>query len=288
MASSENQWWPAPAKLNLMLHITGRRDDGYHLLQTVFQFVDYGDRLQFATRDDGRIVLLGAVEAQPQKDLVYRAAQCLRQHCQIRQGVVIRLDKRLPTGAGLGGGSSDAATTLVALNRLWRCGLDEDALVALGLQLGADVPVFIRGEAAFAEGIGEKLSPIDLPEDWFVVLTPPVHVPTGEIFCKPHLTRDCSAIKICDLSSRPWRNVCTPVVVESYPQVGQAIEMLGEFAEARMSGTGASVFARFPRAGQANDVAQALRAKLPPDWRCFVAQGKNRSPLRECFGNFEC
>lgn len=264
-----------------MLHITGRREDGYHELQTVFQFLDAGDTLQFALRDDADIRLSGSPANVPEEEnLVYRAAKLL-QPMAPRRGVDIRLHKALPMGAGLGGGSSDAATTLVALNHLWQLGLSPQQLAETGLSLGADVPVFVQGFAAFGEGVGEKLTPVSLDEPWFLVLTPPVHVATGEIFCKPELTRDCSAIKICDLSRQPWRNVCTPVVVKSYPEVAQAIEILSKYSTASMSGTGASVFARFDSEAEAGQVLAQIRAKnLPENWHSFVARGLNESPLQ--------
>lgn len=279
-------YWPAPAKLNLMLHITGRRKDGYHNLQTVFQFLDYGDSLQIQLRDDVDIAVQGSPrQIQMEDDLVYRAARLLQSSSGVKQGANIRLHKILPLGAGLGGGSSDAASCLVALNYLWQLQLSVAQLCEIGLKLGADVPVFVQGQASFAEGVGEKITPISLNEPWFLVLTPPVQVSTGEIFCKPELTRDCSAIKICDLSKRQWKNVCTPVVVAHYPEVGQAIEILSRFSPARMSGTGASVFAAFEQEVEANRVLAILREKyLPEDWNSFLARGVNESPLR-CFLN---
>ncbi len=279
-------YWPAPAKLNLMLHITGRRKDGYHNLQTVFQFLDYGDSLQIQLRDDVDIAVRGSPrQIQREDDLVYRAARLLQSSSGVKQGANIRLHKILPLGAGLGGGSSDAASCLVALNYLWQLQLSVAQLCEIGLKLGADVPVFVQGQASFAEGVGEKITPISLNEPWFLVLTPPVQVSTGEVFCKPELTRDCSAIKICDLSRQQWKNVCTPVVVAHYPEVGQAIGILSRFSPARMSGTGASVFAAFEQEAEANRVLAILREKyLPEDWNSFLARGVNESPLR-CFLN---
>lgn len=269
--------WPAPAKLNLFLHIVGRRADGYHLLQTVFQFVSFGDELAFRLRDDGQIQRIGEVPGvAPEADLVVRAARLLQQEADISKGMDIHVTKRLPMGGGLGGGSSDAATTLVALNQLWDVGYSDDRLAELGLRLGADVPVFVRGHAAWAEGVGEQLTPIELSEPWFVVVVPPCQVPTPEIFADPDLTRNASVIKIRRFLSRQGVNVCEPVVRRRYPIVGEALDWLGQFAPARMSGTGASIFAAFDDEAS----ARAVLEQLPPGWRGFVAQGLNESPLR--------
>ena len=280
--------WPAPAKLNLMLHITGRREDGYHLLQTVFQFIDFADYLQFSTRGDNRIVRHSdpdfAVPAE--EDIIVRAAKRLRQAAVAKDpgalhlGADIRLQKNIPMGAGLGGGSSDAATTLLALNHVWRLGFSSHELAEIGLSLGADVPVFVHGFAAFAEGVGEKLQPVSLPENWYLLLVPPVHVSTRQVFESPDLTRDCDAIKLCDLSQQEWRNVCTPVVVKNHPKVSQAIDIVDKYAKARMSGTGASVFAEFDSKTGAEQVLQKIR-KNPEiaDWTSRVVKGLNQSPL---------
>jgi len=270
--------WQAPAKLNLFLHITGQRDDGYHLLQTVFQFLDYGDVLQFTLRDDGRIVrqtdLPGVPEAE---DLVVRAATLLQQEAKITHGINIRLDKRLPMGSGLGGGSSDAATTLVALNQIWDCGLSRDQLAELGLTLGADVPVFIHGHTAWAEGVGEQLNSINPVEPWFVVLKPAINVPTKAIFSHRSLNRSCSPITIRDFqeNSAQLENVCEPIVRDLYPDVDEALNDLSQFGVARMTGTGACIFAAFATAKLANDVFRVLE----PKWSGFVARGCNISPL---------
>lgn len=269
--------WPAPAKLNLFLHIVGRRADGYHLLQTVFQFLSVGDELAFALRDDGRVQRLGEVPGvAPEADLVVRAARVLQQHASIHQGVDIHVSKRLPMGGGLGGGSSDAATTLVALNQLWGIGYSDERLAELGLRLGADVPVFVRGQAAWAEGVGEELTPIELPEPWFLVVVPPCQVPTPEVFADPELTRNAPVIKIRRFLSGQGVNVCEPVVRRRYPIVGEALDWLGQFAPARMSGTGASIFAAFDDEASARTVLE----KVPHGWRGFVARGLNESPLR--------
>ncbi len=270
--------WPAPAKLNLFLHITGRRDDGYHLLQTVFQFVDFGDEICIRLRQDGQIRRNSELEGVPaERDLVVRAAGLLQDRIGTRQGADITVDKRLPMGGGLGGGSSDAATVLVALNRLWDGGLSEDALAELGLSLGADVPVFIRGQAAWAEGVGEHLHPVSLPEPWFVVLCPPVTVPTAEVFSAAQLRRDCPAITIRDfLAGGAVENVCEPLVRRLYPEVDAALRALDTHAPARMTGTGACVFASFDSEASARRAFAALSAT----WPGFVAKGCNESPLR--------
>lgn len=277
--------WPAPAKLNLLLHITGQRADGYHELQTVFQFLDYGDELRFEPRSDTKIRRVQNIEGVPaEEDLVVRAAKALQQACTCQQGVDIYLDKKLPMGAGLGGGSSDAATTLHALNRIWACGLSDDELAEIGLKLGADVPVFVHGFSAFAEGIGEQLIPIELDQPWYLVITPDIHVSTAAIFGDLELTRDCPAIKICGLPDSGWDNVCLPVVTMHYPKVVEALEMLGQYAEARMSGTGASVFAAFETEAEAKRVRASLRdstkAAMPESWKDFIAKGVNTSPLQ--------
>ena len=231
--------WPAPAKLNLLLHITGRRPDGYHELQTVFQFLDLCDELEFRITDDASISRTqGPSFISPEDDLVVRSARVLQQLTGTGLGVRIRVLKRIPVGAGLGGGSSDAATTLHALNTLWQLGLDVDRLAEIGLGLGADVPVFVRGFAAFAEGVGERLQAISIDEPWYLLITPDVHVSTAEIFSDQDLTRDCPTLKICDLSAAPWDNVCVPVVTRRYQEVGKALKLLGTLAEAKMSGTG--------------------------------------------------
>jgi 4-diphosphocytidyl-2-C-methyl-D-erythritol kinase len=268
--------WPAPAKLNLFLHITGRRADGYHLLQTVFQFVDHCDELEFDLRDDGRILRAeGPTEVPETSDLCVQAARLLQEASGTRRGASIKLRKRLPLQAGLGGGSSDAATTLVALDRLWGTGLGTARLAALGLQLGADVPVFVGGQAAWAEGIGEVLTPLELPEPWYVVIEPACRVATREIFQAPELTRNSAPIKIARFRSGECRNDFEPVVRSRYPEVSEALDWLGGHAEAQLTGSGACVFAAF--AEEAG--ARRVYAALPQGWRGFVARGCNRSPL---------
>ena len=280
--------WPAPAKLNLMLHITGRREDGYHLLQTVFQFIDFADYLEFGVRDDGRIRRHSNADftVPADEDIIVRAAQKLREAAIDRHiaaadyGVDIHLQKNIPMGAGLGGGSSDAATTLLALNHYWRLGFSLDELADIGLELGADVPVFVRGFAAFAEGVGEKLQPVEPAENWYVLLIPPVHVSTQAVFENPDLTRDCDAIKLCDLSQKAWTNVCTPVVKKHYPEVSQAIDIINEYAEAKMSGTGASVFAAFAEKARAEQVLEKIRQKPEiAGWKSLLVRGQNQSSL---------
>ncbi len=270
--------WPAPAKLNLMLRIVGKRADGYHQLQTVFQFIDRQDELDFELRDDAEIRLLQPVPGVPsEQDLCLRAANALRQATGCRRGVDINLRKQLPMGGGLGGGSSDAATTLVALNQLWETGLDRKQLQSIGLRLGADVPIFIHGHAAWAEGIGEQFAPLEPPCDWYLILTPDCHVSTAEVFAQPDLTRYSPRIKIRDFLGGDSRNDCLPVVRLGYPQVAAALDWLNQFAEPRLTGTGACVFAAFADEQQ----AQAAYEDLPADFAGFVARGINRSPLLE-------
>jgi len=268
--------WPAPAKLNLMLRIVGRRADGYHELQTVFQFIDIADRLDFRLRRDGRILRAADLPGvSPQDDLTLRAARLLRTRCPGGEGMDIRIHKRLPMGGGLGGGSSDAATVLVAMNRLWRCGLADEYLARLGLELGADVPIFVRGYAAWAEGVGEKIAPIELARPWYLVIAPPVHVSTAEIFQAPELTRNSSTITIRAFAAGDRKNDCLPVVRVRYPQVAAAIDWLDGFTEGQLTGTGGCVFGAFESQAEAEEALQ----QLPSEWLGFVARGLNRSPL---------
>lgn len=273
--------WPAPAKLNLMLRITGRRDDGYHLLQTVFQFLDHGDWLAFESRAGGAIVHANPLPGvEPERDLSVRAARLLQRHTGCSQGAVIRVDKRLPMGGGLGGGSSDAATVLRGLDRLWGTRVPIEELVELGLSLGADVPVFVRGHAAWAEGVGERLTPIEIDEPWYLVIDPQVTVSTAEVFAAPELTRDSPALTIRDFLSGGGENVFEAVVLTRYPGVRDAFEWLNRHARARLTGSGGCVFAAF----QSREEAQAVLAGLPARWRGFVARGRNRSPLLDRLG----
>jgi 4-diphosphocytidyl-2-C-methyl-D-erythritol kinase len=289
-----NEWnwgsrWPAPAKLNLFLHVVGRRADGYHLLQTLFRFVDHGDELHFAPRTDGEIVLATPLPGvAPASDLTVRAARLLQAEDEARngrrQGVTITLDKRLPMGGGLGGGSSDAATVLVALNHLWQVGLSRKRLQAIGLALGADVPVFVYGRNAFAEGVGETFTPVELPPASYLVLEPPVAVPTADIFRSPQLRRDTLAI-----AARDWRpgfggNDLEPVAAALYPAVAEHLDWLSVYAPARMSGSGACVFAEFER----REDAEAVLAQLPAGMRGWVAAGLSAHPLSGLLSGLSC
>ncbi|BCX80553.1 4-diphosphocytidyl-2-C-methyl-D-erythritol kinase [Methylomarinovum caldicuralii] len=274
MTELEN--WPAPAKLNLMLRIVGRRPDGYHLLQTVFQFVDWADSLHFRWRDDDQVVLATPLPGvPPDRDLTVRAARALQRLTGVRRGVEIRLDKRLPMGGGLGGGSSDAATVLVALNALWGLGLSETALLEVGVELGADVPVFIKGVAAWAEGVGERLTPVEPPQPWYVILVPPCEVATAAVFGAEDLTRNSPPAKISDFLAGLCGNDFLPVVRRLYPQVDAALADLARHGQPRLTGTGACVYAAFPE----RDRAEAVAAALARRWRVQVARGLNRSPL---------
>ena len=278
--------YPAPAKLNLFLHVVGRRRDGYHLLQTVFRFIDYGDELAFRIRDDAVIHRTTQLDGVPEDgDLCVRAARLLQQHTGSRLGADIELVKRLPLGGGLGGGSSDAATTLIALNRLWKTGLPRAELQELGLLLGADVPAFIFGRSAFAEGVGERLQELVLEPAWYLVLVPEAAVSTAEIFSAPELTRNTNAITIAAFSvghglNEPGfmvtgRNDLEPVVVRRYPQVALHLEWLRQYGDARMTGSGACVFCAFGSEAQ----AARILAKVPAGMRGFVARGLDRHPL---------
>ena len=264
---------PCPAKLNLFLHVTGRRDDGYHELQTLFQLLDWGDTLHIAPRSDGELVFEGPDLGIPTEDnLVMRAARKLQRK---GQGATLRLTKVVPSGGGLGGGSSDAATTLLGLNRLWGLGLTLDELAELGRELGADVPVFVQGHSAWAEGVGELLTPVDLPERWYLVLRPDCAIATAEIFSHRELTRNSSPITIAAFFAGDSRNDCQNVACELYPEVAKALKWLGNFGEARLTGTGSACFASFP--DQA--AAEAVLAQLPLEWSGWVARGINQSPV---------
>jgi 4-diphosphocytidyl-2-C-methyl-D-erythritol kinase len=271
--------WPAPAKLNLFLQVTGRRGDGFHELQTVFQFLDFGDLLWFEDRPGSDIRLEGGVPGiAPEQDLILRAAYHLAGHAGVKKGLKIKVEKRLPVGGGLGGGSSDAATTLVALNTLWDLRLGADELAGLGLQLGADVPVFVRGHAAWAEGVGELLTPLDsLEQPWYLVINPAVSVSTAAIFNDPELTRNARPIKIPAFVSGEGVNHLEPVVVRRYPEVAKVLDWLSRYRPARMTGSGACVFA----ACENRDQAETILRQLPEPWTGFVARGCNRSPLLE-------
>jgi 4-diphosphocytidyl-2-C-methyl-D-erythritol kinase len=279
---------PAPAKLNLFLHVVGRKPDGYHLLQTLFRFIDLHDTLHFTLREDGVVRRTNTVEGvAEEQDLCVRAARMLQSETGCASGADIAVEKRIPMGGGLGGGSSDAATTLVALNRLWSLGLSRARLMQLGLRLGADVPVFVFGENAFAEGVGEKLQAYPLPEAWYVVLFPPVHVPTAQIFAHPELTRDTVSITMRALSEQQLRNDLQSVVCNLYPDVARYIAWLDNlrvgqpsetrFGKAMMTGSGACVFAEYASRSQAEEVIR----QLPPEMRGVVAQGLVKHPLHD-------
>lgn len=273
----------APAKLNLFLHITGQREDGYHLLQTVFQFLDYADTISLTLREDGEINRTSELPGVlAEDDLVVKAARHLQSHCATPLGVDIAVDKILPMGGGLGGGSSNAASVLVGLNHLWGCGLSQQELMALGVELGADVPVFIFAQSAWAEGVGERLKAVDLPEKWFLVLKPSINVSTAKVFSNSQLRRDCSTITIRDFLEGQTENVCEKPVREMYPEVDQALTDLTRYCEngeSKLTGTGACVFAAFDNKEQAENAFSELSEK----WDGFVARGMNQTALKEFF-----
>ena len=275
--------WPAPAKLNLFLHVTGARADGFHDLQTLFQLVDLCDSIGIRVRDDGRIERpKGPATVPEDQDLVVRAARALQGATGTPLGASLRVVKRIPMGGGLGGGSSDAATTLLALNQLWNCGLDAPQLAELGLSLGSDVPVFVHGSSAWAEGRGEALTPVELPERWFAIVHPGVAVPTAQVFQAPELTRNSPPITLRAFFQTGGRNDCEAPVRTRFPEVAAALEWLGQYAPPRLTGTGACVFASFATAADAERVA----ARAPDRWTSFVARGLNTSPVHErlCWG----
>jgi 4-diphosphocytidyl-2-C-methyl-D-erythritol kinase len=268
--------WPAPAKLNLFLHVTGRRPDGYHDLQTVFQLIDLADDIHIEVRRDGLIERQAGPEGVPaEADLVVRAARALKAASATPLGANLSVTKRIPMGGGLGGGSSDAATVLVALNHLWDCGLNEHELAAIGVDLGADVPVFVRGRSAWGEGRGEQLTPLELPERWFVLVHPQVHVPTAALFQAPELTRNSPPITMHGFLRSGGRNDFEPVVRARYPEVAHALDWLGHFAPARLTGTGSCIFAPCASLNEAQDIV----TRVPAPWRGMVARGMNVSPL---------
>lgn len=276
MNDSSERWF-APAKLNLFLHILGRRSDGYHQLQTLFQLLDEGDTLWFESLGGGELQLEVRSNTTGQRlplenNLILQAARLLRTRAGTPAlGARVSVDKRIPMGGGLGGGSSNAATTLIALNRYWQLNLSQTELKALGLQLGADVPLFIDGRSAWGEGVGEKLQAVTLPPRWFLVATPDCAVSTAEVFNHENLTRNSPAIKMADFLAGVARNDCEPVTCELYPEVAQALTWLTQFGRARMTGTGASVFADFTAETKAN----AALSQLPARWQGFVARGLN-------------
>ncbi|MTV41020.1 4-(cytidine 5'-diphospho)-2-C-methyl-D-erythritol kinase [Duganella radicis] len=277
---------PAPAKLNLFLHVTGRRPDGYHLLQTVFQLIDHGDTLHFTLRDDTALRRVTDLPGVPEEsDLIIRAAQLLQAEVRRRtgslpRGVDIAIDKVLPMGGGVGGGSSDAATTLMALNQLWNAGLGKQELMDLGLPLGADIPFFIFGESAFAEGVGEALQPVCTPDCWYVVIEPGVMVPTAAIFGSEHLTRNTPAVNIADFSSHSGtagfgKNDLQQVATKLFPPVAEAVEWLGAYGDARMTGSGACVFSAVATEADAD----AVLAKVPAKWQAWKARSLHHHPF---------
>lgn len=265
----------APAKINLFLHITARRIDGYHCLQTIFQFLDYCDTLHFQLRNDAQLHCdIVGITLPHTENLAWRAAQLLQKYTQTSLGVEIYIDKKIPMGGGLGGGSSDAATTLLALNQLWQLHLTTTQLAQLGLQLGADVPIFVYGYAAWAEGVGEKLTPVELPQQWYLVIHPGCHVSTREIFSAEDLTRNMQPITMDDFLSGQGINVCESVVCRRYPAVKHALNWLNQHSPARMTGTGSCIFASFATQEQ----AQWVLKQLPSAWSGFTAKSLHKSP----------
>jgi 4-diphosphocytidyl-2-C-methyl-D-erythritol kinase len=268
--------WPAPAKLNLFLHVLGRRPDGFHDLQTLFQLIDLCDSIEIEVRSGGDIVrTAGPAGVDPADDLTVRAARALKQATGSRLGAGLSVVKRIPMGGGLGGGSSDAATVLLALNQLWSCGLSLSQLADLGLALGSDVPVFVYGSSAWAEGRGERLTPVEVPERWYVLIHPGVSVSTAQVFQAPELTRNSPLLTIRAFSESGGRNDCEPVARAHVPQVGEALDWLARFAPARLTGTGSCIFASCASAGAAERIA----ARVPNCWTSYVARGLNHSPV---------
>jgi 4-diphosphocytidyl-2-C-methyl-D-erythritol kinase len=280
-----NAWgrrYPAPAKLNLFLHVVGRRPDGYHLLQTAFRLIDLCDWLRFTPRENGEVRLARAIPGVAEdENLVVRAARLLQAGGQARAGVEIDLEKNIPIGGGLGGGSSDCATTLAVLNRLWGLGLAAEKLAEMALALGADVPFFLFGRNAFGEGVGERLTRLDLPQAWYLVLVPPVSVPTRTIFDSPELTRNSKTVKISGFSAGFGRNDLESVVCRHHAEVAAHLEWLRQFGDARMSGSGACVFAEFA----AEREARSVHSRMPADMRGFVVRGLDRQPLAALLEN---
>jgi 4-diphosphocytidyl-2-C-methyl-D-erythritol kinase len=270
--------WPAPAKLNLFLHVTGQREDGYHLLQTVFQFIDLSDQLDFRILEHPQISLSSSYSGiETDQDLIIRAARNLQSETSCRLGAEITINKQIPMGGGLGGGSSDAATTLVALNQLWSLNLPNLQLQHIGVQLGADIPIFIHGHAAWAEGVGDRVTPVDPEEDWKLVLYPGCSVATAEIFRAGDLTRNTPAITIRDFLKAGGHNDCEGPARCRYPEISRALDWLAEFAPAQMTGTGSCVFASFSNRGD----AEAVFERIPQNWQGYVTRAMNRSPLQD-------
>ncbi|ELF3532887.1 4-(cytidine 5'-diphospho)-2-C-methyl-D-erythritol kinase [Vibrio cholerae] len=276
--------WPSPAKLNLFLYITGRRANGYHDLQTLFQFLDYGDELTITANNSGNITLSPALaDVALEDNLIYKAAMALKNAAQSPLGADIQLHKVLPMGGGIGGGSSNAATTLVALNYLWQTGLSDDQLAEIGLALGADVPVFTRGFAAFAEGVGEELSAVEAEEKWYLVVRPAVSIATKDIFTHPQLMRNTPKRDLASLLTTPYENDCEKIVRSLYPEVDKQLSWLLQYAPSRLTGTGSCVFAEF----SSRKDAQAVFAQLSDNVLAFVAQGRNVSPLRKTLADYQ-
>ncbi len=279
-ALSKTGWdltWPAPAKLNLLLNIIGRRDDGYHLLQTLFQLLDLEDQLWFEPRVDSRIVRVeGHSDIPPGEDLVVRAAEALRSRFSLSYGLNVKVKKNVPLGGGLGGGSSDAATTLVALNCLWQLSLSEAALAEIGVGLGADVPVFVRGHSAWGEGIGDELEPVELPDRTYVILHPGCTISTAEVFGDSELTRQGRPLTIRGSLDGPGVNACENVVRRRYPEVARALDWLGQFGDASLTGTGSCVFAAVSDKARAGEILKTV----PDGWTGYIARGINHSPLQ--------
>ena len=278
--------WPAPAKLNLFLHITGRREDGYHLLQTLFHFINLSDTLYFEITEENTISLSASIENVPDdENIIVKAARLLQKTTGTDKGAKITLEKRLPMGGGLGGGSSDAATTLLALNKLWELGLEKDELMSLGLELGADVPIFVFGHTAWAEGVGETLTKVTEeqinPENWFLVIFPKINVNTGAIFASSELTRDKDPIRIRDFLNGTTENVFEPLVAKQYPEIREALDWLNQFSDAKLTGTGACIFAQFKTEQEAREIA----AQAPEKWQTFVARGCFTTPIEEIYQN---
>ena len=276
--------WPSPAKLNLFLYITGRRANGYHDLQTLFQFLDHGDELTITANNSGNITLSPALaDVALEDNLIYKAAMALKNAAQSPLGADIQLHKVLPMGGGIGGGSSNAATTLVALNYLWQTGLSDDQLAEIGLALGADVPVFTRGFAAFAEGVGEELSAVEPEEKWYLVVRPAVSIATKDIFTHPQLMRNTPKRDLASLLTTPYENDCEKIVRSLYPEVDKQLSWLLQYAPSRLTGTGSCVFAEI----SSRKDAQAVFAQLSDNVLAFVAQGRNVSPLRKTLADYQ-
>ncbi|MBT0587326.1 4-(cytidine 5'-diphospho)-2-C-methyl-D-erythritol kinase [Alteromonas oceanisediminis] len=273
---TQMRWWPSPAKLNLFLHITGRRCDGYHELQSVFQMLSFGDEVGIEVNPSGQINIMTPIEGvTEQANLAYKAAALLQKATHTRLGANISIRKQLPMGGGIGGGSSNAATVLCVLNQLWQCGLDPQSLCKLGLTLGADVPVFIHGKTVFAEGVGEKFYPISLPSKWYLVANPRCHIATADVFKSPELTRNTPPIRVEDYDFGATRNDCQDLVIDRYPEVANLLQWLVHYAPSRMTGTGACVFSVFNSQSEAEETLK----QLPSKWSGFVAQGLSESPL---------